>query len=538
MKGFEAIAMSLKDQGVTTLFGLIGDANLYMVDCYIRDFGGRYIAATGENAAALMALGHAAVTNDVGVATITHGPALTNTITALVEGVKGEMPMVLLAGDTDKVDKEHGQNVPQREFVIAAGAGFEEIRSTATIAEDINEAFRRARVERRPIVLNVPAMFQWEDVEKPVTRPYAINRGCVAPTGTELENVVAIIASAKRPIIIGGRGMIGDGAPEAVVRLANRIGAVLATTLKGKGLFHGEPSNVGIFGSLSFNDAAEAISMSDCVIAFGASLNRFTTVGKRLLQGKRVIQINHDMSQSGRFAHPDATLVGHPGRAADRIVALLDEAEIPASGFAEEFAQVRAGLQAPPPDHSTAHGTVHMSTAMHRLEKELPTDRILVTDGGRFLSEVWREISVSTPGSFVFTNNFGAIGLGLAQAIGASAAANGRTTLLVSGDGGFMLSGATEFNTAVREKMDLVVVICNDRGYGAEFIQFRNKEMDPAISLFDWPDFAPVAEAMGGYGVTVRSEADLDNAAEMIRSKQRPLLIDLKMDPDRIPVNW
>src|SRR5690606_18510560 len=121
---------------------------------FARECGGRYVAAAHEGSAVLMALGYAQVTGKVGVATVTHGPGLTNTITALIEGVKGTTPIVLLAGDTAVTDKDNFQNVPQREHVLATGAGFEQMRAPETFAEDMATAFRRAQVERRPIVLN------------------------------------------------------------------------------------------------------------------------------------------------------------------------------------------------------------------------------------------------------------------------------------------------------------------------------------------------------------------------------------------------
>jgi acetolactate synthase-1/2/3 large subunit len=106
---------------------------------------------------------------------------------------------------------------------------------------------------------------------------------------------------------------------------------------------------------------------------------------------------------------------------------------------------------------------------------------------------------------------------------------------VVCGDGGFMLGGLVEFNTAVRHGLDMIVIVCNDSGYGAEHIQFRNKNMDPSLALFAWPEFADVARALGGDGVTVRNAADLPNAEAAIRNRTRPLLIELKCDPDHMP---
>jgi thiamine pyrophosphate-dependent acetolactate synthase large subunit-like protein len=122
----------------------------------------------------------------------------------------------------------------------------------------------------------------------------------------------------------------------------------------------------------------------------------------------------------------------------------------------------------------------------------------------------------------------------MGNAIGASFGAPGRPTLLVTGDGGFMLGGLAEFNTAVRHGVDLVVVLFNDAAYGAEHIQFRNKNMDPAISTFDWPDFGPVATALGGRGYTVRNLEQLDEALDAVQTRDRPVLIDIRIDPDKV----
>ena len=130
---------------------------------------------------------------------------------------------------------------------------------------------------------------------------------------------------------------------------------------------------------------------------------------------------------------------------------------------------------------------------------------------------------------------FGAIGLGVPYAVGAAVGAKGRPALVVCGDGGFMLGGLAEFSTAVRHGLDLIVLLCNDSAYGAEHIQFRNKNMDPSLSMFVWPEFADVARALGGEGVTVRTTADLEVAEAAIRNRRGPLLIDLKCDPDHMP---
>jgi thiamine pyrophosphate-dependent acetolactate synthase large subunit-like protein len=107
MKFHTALAKAFADNGIGTMFGLVGDANLYMVDSFTRDHGGRFVAAASEAGAVVMALGYAAVSGELGVATVTHGPGMTNTLTGLVEGVKGRTPIVMMCGDTALADRDH-----------------------------------------------------------------------------------------------------------------------------------------------------------------------------------------------------------------------------------------------------------------------------------------------------------------------------------------------------------------------------------------------------------------------------------------------
>jgi thiamine pyrophosphate-dependent acetolactate synthase large subunit-like protein len=98
-----------------------------------------------------------------------------------------------------------------------------------------------------------------------------------------------------------------------------------------------------------------------------------------------------------------------------------------------------------------------------------------------------------------------------------------------------MLGGLNEFNTAVRNRLNLIVILCNDGAYGAEHVQYRRKDLDPTLALFDWPDFAEVATALGGRGFTARTAAELDALLADLPGRSTPVLIDVRLDPDAIP---
>ncbi len=538
MDGHDAIAKALSDQGVDTMFGVLGDGNLFIAEAMMRHHGLNYIAATHEANGVLMAEGWARAVGRLGVATCTHGPGLTNTMTALVEGTKNRTPMLVVAGDTPVADRNHLQNLDQYALVASTGAGFEPIRTRDTIASDIDTAIRRAHAERRPIVLNVPLNIEWEtDVTLapvPLFEPPAM---VLDPDPAALDIAVGILASATRPIVLAGRGAVRSGAHDALLELARALGAPVATSLLGTGYFADDDCNLGIYGTLSHPVAQEVIAGADCVIAFGASLNYFTTDRGTLLRDKRVIQCDLDPARIGATVPIDAGVVGDATRIAETITAWLAEADHVPSNFRSP--ELAAGLAAFDPatafeDRSVA-GAIDPRTFTRRLDGILPADRTLVVDAGRFMLNALT-LSVPEPEALITSHGFGAIGLGMGNAIGAAIGRPGRPTVLAIGDGGFMMGGLAEFHTAVEHNLDLIVVLYNDGSYGAEHIQLYRKQMDTKASLHHWPDLPAVMTSLGAASVVVEKVSDLDAVAEVVASRRpgRPVFIEAKLDPDMV----
>ncbi len=542
MKLNEVIANALKDMGVGHLFGVIGDVNLFIVDQFVKD-GGRYVGATHEASAVLMALGWAQVTGKTGVATVTCGPGLVNALTPLVEGVKGQIPMVLVTGDGLSKFKFHPQKISHREFILATGAGYEAPARLVDVGRDLAHAFQRAWAERKPIVFNFPAYdLQWEDIGeyRPPRLAFPV-RHTQEIDGAELELAIGLIASAKRPIVLAGHGATMGDQARSVLKLARRLDAPVMTTLRSKDLYRGDPSNLGVLGISGREEAVEAVTLSDCIVAFGAGLNMFTTGWGELLAKKRVVLVTEDSRAIGRHATPDATVLGEPGAVAERIIHWLDEAGIAPSQFASEdvVKSAAAAIDHPvAPDLDTSPGkAVTIQEALLTVELAVEPTRVLATDGGRFMRQPWQLMHVTEPRYFVPANLFGAIGTGIGYALGAACAERGVPTIAVVGDGGFMLGGLAEFHTATREKLDFIVILCNDGGYGAEYLHFTDRNLDPALALFDWPEFSDLARDMGGQSMVVRTRADLKRMQEFLRRRDRtrPTLVDLKLDPATMP---
>ncbi len=529
----QSIAQAVRDHDIDTMFGLVGDANLFMANHFVSGCGGTMVPAAHEGGTVLMAQAYAQVTGKVGVATVTQGPGLTNCFTALREGVVGRRPIVLLCGDTPITAPFHMQNIDQREVVKATGAGFEQIKAPDTASRDVATAFYRARKERRPIVVNIPSDLMWSETKhQTIVMPYSVAPAVVSE-GQVHEDAIGMIASAKRPLILAGAG--AAPAKDKLIALAERLEAPLATTLKGTGLFKGHPNNIGYFGTLSTAEAYDVIGVADCVIVFGAWLHFLTTDRGALLKGKRVIHVNNSPSEVGRFYQPDAVLIADAGQTADNFLYWLDEAEVAPSGFSRELPSHDISVHPKGNPDNATDGCINLEYALDRLNEALPKNRIMLTDGGRYITEVWCRVGVPDPNSFHVSDNFAAIGQGMQQAVGAAHGDPTRPVVLFMGDGGFMMGGVNEFNTAVRTQRDLIVIICNDSAYGAEHIQMLDRQMDPSLTEFEWPSFADVAQSLGGEGVQVTSPKELETAIEAVHARKGPIIVELKLDPNKVP---
>jgi acetolactate synthase-1/2/3 large subunit len=522
---FEHVAGACTAHGVRTVFGVMGDGNLAFIDAMTRRHGARYVAAAREDGAVLMADGWARVTGSTGVCTVTHGPGLTNTVTAIVEAVRSRTPLVLVAADTATGATSHPQWMEQRDLVLATGAAWMPVTSRAGAAADTARAFRTATLEQRPVVLDVAVDSLPEGC--PASLPSPWTPPALGPADHQsVAAAVAALAGADRIVVLGGRGAVRAGAAPALTRLADRAGGLLATTLLGKDLFSGHPFDLGICGGYATEVAREELLAADCVLAVGASLNRFTTDGGELLADTTVVQVDTDAAALGRHWPADVALLGDARTVVEELCAALPAG---ASGRArtDELARRLQRARSTPehPDASDASG-LDLRSVARRMDELVPADRLLVVDGGHAsVTEPVRLVRVAHPTDLLFPLAFGSIGLALGTAVGAAVASPGRPVLVFVGDGGLLMS-LTELDTAVRERLPLVVVVLHDGAYGYELHNMARIGLPTDLAEFVRPDFAALAVAWGARGVTARTVSDLDALEPLLRDVRGPVLVD------------
>jgi thiamine pyrophosphate-dependent acetolactate synthase large subunit-like protein len=548
-QAYQTVASWLLDHEVNPLFGLMGDANMLYVADY-RERGGRFVPAAHEAGAVAMADAHSRLTGEVAIATVTHGPGLTNTMTALVEAVRSHSPVLLLTGDTPE-DPSHFQRIDIAAFAAAAGADHRRIEAAESLRTDLADAHRQLRDSRVPMVLDLPAGLLHADI-RPDPDPLPDrdtasgpeSRGLADRTRVlrDVDSGLGMLMAANRPLVLAGRGAVEAGAGERLVELADLVGAPLATTVLAKDLFAGHPADLGIFGNLAHPVAADAIAAADTVLAVGASLNRFTTHHRELTRGKRLIHVDLDPARYGDYTGAAQVVVGDALEVVETMVQTLRRAGLDRdpSGRSEWLRRITQALlkYRPGDDFTDQSGAYSLDprTAAIALDTLLPTQRSLVSDSGRFVNAAWRYLHVPEARRFTAMGGFGAIGLGLAGAVGAAIARSDHPTVAVIGDGGFMMNPA-ELVTAVREELDLIVLVFNDGAYGVEHHKLIQLGVDPAHSLTPWPPIAQVAEGLGARAHTVWTLDELDELAEVIADRTGPIVIDLRLDPT-LDITW
>jgi acetolactate synthase-1/2/3 large subunit len=532
MKVHRAIAAELAHLGVRHVFGLMGDGNLKLIPALHHDFDVAFYATRHEAAAVAMADGYARSSGEVGVCTFTQGPGLTNAITALVTAHRGRVPMLALAGDTPTSVRGLPQDIDQAPLIEAAGLAVAELRPETAHA-DVAAAWRRAVDERRPVVLCLPTDMQEEEAGDEISDLPTTSRTQVVPG--DVAAAIEAIDRSERPVIVAGRGALEADARDGLLELGERIGALLATSLPANGWFSAEQWNVGIAGGFASEATRELLGEADCIIAAGASLNHFTTRGGSLFSADAtIIQVDERVEAFGKYTRRDVDVLGDV-----RLVAgVLAAGSSPRTRFRTASTAARiAAAAAPVADASDPRG-LDPRVVASGLADMLPPGAVLAVDGGHFMGFPSMGISVDGPQDYIFTLDFGSIGLGLGAALGAAVARPDRLVVGAVGDGGLMMSLA-ELDTAARLGIPVLIVVFNDASYGAELHFLRMCGLPEDACRFDTTaPLAPVAQALGVEALRVETADDLAAVrARLNVGLDAPLLLDCQVT-DQVVATW
>jgi len=503
-KGSDLLVRALENEGVERIFGLPGEENLDVVES-LRCSRIQLVLTRHEQSAAFMAATYGRLTGHPGVCISTLGPGALNLATGAAYAHLGAMPMVLITGQ--KAIRTARQARFQIVDIVAMmkplAKSSRQIVSAATIPTLVRDAFRIAQEERPgPAHLELPEDVASEEADAPLVPPHPIE--IPMARSAALDRAAVMIMAAERPLVMLGAAASRPRLADALSAFVGRTRIPFFNTQMGKGSVAGGSNLYMGTAALSERDYLhKAIDMADLIVAIGHD-----TVEKPPFimgpHGPKVIHVSYTPATVEQIYFPHAEVVGDVGSSLALLVDRL-EGKLP---YASALASLRDGIIARIVDRATEERfPLTPQRIVHDVRRVIPEDGIVALDNGMY--KIWfaRNYRTKVANTLLLDNALATMGAGLPSAMMASMLYPDRRVLAVCGDGGFMMN-SQELETAVRLRLNLVVLILIDNAYG----MIRWKQAVDGFTdwglMFGNPDFVKYAEAYGAGGWSVeRSDA-------------------------------
>lgn len=541
LTGAQAFVRCLETEGVEFVFGVPGGQTLSIMDVLYDQPHIRFITTRHECAAAHMADAYGRLTGKPGIALATTGPGATNLLTGVGGAHRDSSPAIIVTcnnrrrhiGTDDNQDADHvplfRQFTKHSRFVPDPEAVPHATREAFRIALSGNPGpvhldFARDAVEAGDIAFVDQAPEQY----RPMAR--------ALPDPASIEQALAVLLEAERPVIWVGKGAILADAGDAVMALAERLDVPVVTTYNGIGAVPGHhPLVYGPRSRGGTRLTKSLLTEADVILAVGNSFNAASTSRWSLKLTDRLIQVDLDPTMIGRHYPVRVAVTGDAaaavGQMRDALRANTDERADDRAAWRREADQRRERWQAEVHPKADATATpIKPQWLMHEAAALIDERTIVVADAGN--PGIWTHLlPIRRPRSYMKPVGFGNMAFGLPAAIAAKLARPDERVLLFVGDGSLGMS-LGEIETAVREKTPIAIVVMNDKSYG----NIKQEELHyhgPRYIGVDFTDvdFAGVAKAMGADGERVERPQDVTPALQRALAADRPYLVDLLIDP-------
>jgi acetolactate synthase-1/2/3 large subunit len=528
VKASDLFVKALEAEGVQCIFGVPGEENLDVVES-LRNSSIRLVVTRHEQAAGFIAATWGRLTGKAGVAMSTLGPGATNLVTAAAYAQLGAMPMLMITGQ--KPIRLHKQGMFQLVDVVDMMQPLtkytRQIVSGQTIPARIREAFRQAEEERPGAVhLELPEDIARDDVDDPVLLPTEYAR---RPSADEAALVQAAeaISSSRHPILMIGAGANRQRTAKGLRAMIDKLAIPFFTTQMGKGVIDEEhPLWLGNAALSDGDFVHRAIDAADTIINVGHDVVEKPPFFMR--KGKRtVIHINFSSAEVDMVYFPQIEVVGDIAHTIER---LTDALEPQKHWDFQFFDTVRKAFKTQLAEHADDERfPMHPVRIVDDVRKVMPDDGIICLDNGMY--KIWfaRYYRARQSNTILLDNALASMGAGLPSAMGAKLVHPGCKVMAICGDGGFMMN-AQELETAVRLKMDLVILILQDNGFG--MIRWKQADMGFQDYGMDFgnPDFVAFAEAHGAIGHRPASADEFVPTMERAFAAGGVHVIDLAID--------
>lgn len=502
MKASDLFVKALEQEGVEYIFGIPGEENLDFLDSLSRS-SIRLVLTRHEQAAGFMAATYGRLTGKAGVCLSTLGPGATNLVTAAAYANLGAMPMVMLTGQKPIKTSKQGQFqiVDIVDMMQPLTKYTKQIESGDRVPSSIREAFRRALEERPGAVhLELPEDIASEETDAVVIEPSFARR----PVAEEkaIDRAVDLIASAKSPLLLVGAGANRKTTCRMLRDFVDKSGIWFVTTQMGKGVISEVHEHYIGTAALSTGDFVHrALDAADVIINVGHDVVEkppfFMTAG-----GRTVIHINFTSAEVDPVYFPQVEVIGDIASSISRIGdALPPKADRDHTMFAKARAALIDHIKR---DQTDERFPVYPQRLVADIRHVIQDDGIIALDNGIYKLWFARNYPAYKPNTILLDNALATMGAGLPSAMMAAMVHPDCRVMSVCGDGGFMMNSA-ELETAVRLKLNLVVIVLRDDALGMIKWKQENEGFDDYGLDFSNPDFVKYAEAYGATGHRVES---------------------------------
>jgi acetolactate synthase I/II/III large subunit len=509
-KAAQLMVKCLENEGVSVVFGIPGEENIRFIQALAHSKSIRYVLTRHEQAAAFMAEMYGRVTGRAAVVSATLGPGAINMQLGVADATTNSTPMVAISAQVgqDREYKESHQYVDLVSMFAPITRWAAGVPTARAIPEMFRKAFKVAETERPAAVyLAVPEHIDADAADYPDLAPLPRNVvRAEAPAPGQVERAIDILRKAKRPVVLAGHGAARADATAALVRFSDEFGIQVANTFHGKGVMPDDhPNSIGTIGFMRHDYVNFGFDHADVVIAVGYELQEFDPVRINPQADKKIIHIHRFPAEVDMHYPVDVGIIGDISAS---LTALTDAlagrrfdhaADVPGSGLlAEECARGQQDSRYPLAPQRVVADT---RAALGR------SDVVLVDTGA---TKMWmaRLYPTYERNTCLISNGLSTMGFALPGALGVKLARPESKVLAVVGDGAFLMN-SQEIETAVRERIPLVVLIWEDGAYG--LIEWK---MDLELGAhyyvrFGNPDVVTYAESFGAKGYRINSAEEL-----------------------------
>jgi acetolactate synthase-1/2/3 large subunit len=537
LTGAEILCETLTRLGVRHIFGYPGGAILPVYDALGKSKL-HHILVRHEQGATHMADGYARATGGVGVAMATSGPGATNMVTGIATAMLDSSPVVCITGQVSS--KLLGSDAFQEVDITGITMPITKYNVVVSRAEDIartvREAFLIANSGRPgPVLVDITkdaqqatADFDW-DACAPKLPPKRVRKN---HDQVEFDRAVELLNSAKRPVILAGRGIILSGAMQVFEKFVHTSNIPVAMTLLGIGCFPAQdPINLGMMGMHGEAWVNTAIQEADLLIAVGMRFDdRVTGDLRTYARNARKIHIEVDRSEINKNVKVDAAIVGDAGETLANLLPHMHTSDH--SAWLSHIKELKGDSAVRDIQSLPDSGHLYAAHVINDLWKATKGNAIVVTDVGQHQMWEAQYYHHNEPRTLITSGGLGTMGFALPAAIGAKFARPDAEVWVVVGDGGFQMTSC-ELATIVQEKININIAIINNGYLGMvrqwqEFFYDKRYVATPLVA----PDFAALANAHGIRGERVTTRKEVVPAIESARQCEQAVLLDFRVEQE------